>query len=149
MNKMLYLLTNMNDIRRDYMNYRKIALHETGIIAIGVLIGTAILVGIFALLGKFTPSVLLGGIIGAILTIANFFVMAVISTLAADRAEQQDTEGGKKLIKSSYPIRLLVLAVLLIVFAKSGFCNVITLVLPLAFVRPTITISEFFRKNGE
>ncbi len=131
------------------MNSRKIALHETGIIAVGVLIGTALMVGVFAILGRFSPSVIIGGLIGAILSIANFFGVAVVGTLAADKAEQQDVEGGKKLIKSSYPIRIIVLALLLIIFAKSGFCNVIALVLPLAFVRPTITISEFFRKKGE
>ena len=131
------------------MNSRKIALHETGIIAIGVLIGTAAMIGVFALLNHFSLNVLLGGLFGAILSILNFFSMAIVSTLAADRAESQDVEGGKKLLKSSYPIRLLVLAALLIVFAKSGYFNVIALVLPLAFVRPTITISEFFRKKGE
>ena len=131
------------------MNSRKIALHETGIIAVGVLIGTALMVGVFAILGRFSPIVIIGGLIGAILSIANFFGVAVVGTLAADKAEQQDVEGGKKLIKSSYPIRIIVLALLLIIFAKSGFCNVIALVLPLAFVRPTITISEFFRKKGE
>lgn len=131
------------------MNSRKIALHETGIIAVGVLVGTALMVGVFAILGRFSPSVIIGGLIGAILSIANFFGVAVVGTLAADKAEQQDVEGGKKLIKSSYPIRIIVLALLLIIFAKSGFCNVIALVLPLAFVRPTITISEFFRKKGE
>ena len=131
------------------MDSRKIALHETGIIAVGVLIGTALMVGVFAILGRFSPSVIIGGLIGAILSIANFFGVAVVGTLAADKAEQQDVEGGKKLIKSSYPIRIIVLALLLIIFAKSGFCNVIALVLPLAFVRPTITISEFFRKKGE
>ena len=131
------------------MDSRKIALHETGVIAIGVLIGTAAMIGIFALLGRFSASVAIGGLIGAILSVANFFGVAVVGTLAADRAEQQDVEGGKKLIKSSYPIRIIVLAALLILFAKSGFCNVIALVLPLAFVRPTITISEFFRKKGE
>ena len=131
------------------MDSRKIALHETGIIAVGVLVGTALMVGVFALLGHFSASVIVGGLIGAILSIANFFGVAVVGTLAADKAEQQDVEGGKKLIKSSYPIRIIVLAALLIIFAKSGFCNVIALVLPLAFVRPTITISEFFRKKGE
>lgn len=131
------------------MDSRKIALHETGVIAIGVLIGTAVMIGIFALFGRFSASVAIGGLIGAILSVANFFGVAVVGTLAADRAEQQDVEGGKKLIKSSYPIRIIVLAALLILFAKSGFCNVIALVLPLAFVRPTITISEFFRKKGE
>lgn len=131
------------------MDSRKIALHETGVIAIGVLIGTAAMIGVFALIGRFAANVLLGGLVGAVLSILYFFSMAVVSTLAADRAEKQDIEGGKKLLKSSYPVRLLILAALLILFAKSGYFNVIALVLPLAFVRPTITIAEFFRKKGE
>jgi len=131
------------------MDSRKIALYETGVISIGVLTGTALMIGVFALIGHFAANVLLGGLVGAVLSILNFFSMAVVSTLAADRAAKQDIEGGKKLLKSSYPVRLLVLAVLLILFAKSGHFNVIALVLPLAFVRPTITIAEFFRKKGE
>ena len=131
------------------MDSRKIALHETGVIAIGVLIGTAAMIGVFALIGRFAANVLLGGLVGAVLSILYFFSMAVVSTLAADRAEKQDIAGGKKLLKSSYPVRLLILAALLILFAKSGYFNVIALVLPLAFVRPTITIAEFFRKKGE
>ena len=131
------------------MDSRKIALHETGVIAIGVLIGTAAMIGVFALIGRFAANVLLGGLVGAVLSILYFFSMAVVSTLAADRAEKQDIEGGKKLLKSSYPVCLLILAALLILFAKSGYFNVIALVLPLAFVRPTITIAEFFRKKGE
>ena len=75
--------------------------------------------------------------------------MAVAATLAADRAEQQDVEGGKKLMKASYPVRLLVLAVILFAFAKSGLCNVFALVLPLVFTRPILTITEFFRKPGD
>jgi len=55
---------------------------------------------------------------------------------------------GQKLLKGSYPIRLLVLAVVLILCAKSGFFDVLALVLPLLFVRPIITIAEFFRKKG-
>ena len=39
----------------------------------------------------------------------------------------------------------------LILFAcvKSGLCNAFASVLPLVFVRPIITIAEFFRKSGE
>ena len=79
----------------------------------------------------------------------NFFFMAVAATLAADKAEAQDVEGGKKLMKSAYPIRLLVLAVLLILLAKSGYFDVLALALPLLFVRPILTLAEFFRKKGE
>ena len=127
---------------------RKIVLKETGIIAIGEAVCVALMYGVYALLGKFSLSVLLGGLVGLVLATGNFFFLAVVATLAADRAENQDVAGGQKLMKSSYPIRLLVLAGLLILCAKSGVFDVIALVLPLLFVRPVLTIAEFFRKKG-
>ena len=127
---------------------RKIVIKETAIIAIGEVICVAAMCGVYALLGKFNLSVLLGGLVGMVFAIGNFFFMAVAATLAADKAEAQDVEGGKKLMKSSYPIRLLVLAVGLILCAKSGVFDVLALVLPLLFVRPVITLAEFFRMKG-
>lgn len=131
------------------MDPRKIALRETLVVLIGEIICTALMIGLFALLGKFDRSVLLGGLIGMVLTVANFFFMAVGAMMAADKAEDQNAAGGKTTIKLSYLIRMVALVVLLFAFAKSGFCNVVALVLPLAFVRPIITIAEFFRKSGE
>lgn len=128
------------------MDSRKIALHETAIVAAGVTICAAAMVGIFALLGLYRPDVLLGAAAGSLLAVGNFFAMAVIATLAADRAEAQDVEGGKKMLQASYPIRMLCLMAALVICAKSGYFNVVALVLPLAFVRPTITLAEFFRK---
>lgn len=129
------------------MNSRKIALQETGIIALGEAIGTALMIAVFVLLGKYDTSVLLGGIAGSIIATANFFAMAVVTTLAGDRAEAQDVAGGKKLVQASYPIRMLVLAAALFLCAKSGVFHVVALVIPLLFVRPTITLAEFFRKE--
>ena len=131
------------------MESRKIALHETGIVALGVAICVALMFGIYALIGKFSVSVLLGGLVGGLVSVGNFFAIAIVATLAADRAEKQDVLGGKKLISSSYPLRMLVLAGILFVCAKSGVFDLIALVLPLVFVRPTITVAEFFRKKGE
>lgn len=128
------------------MDSRKIALHETAIVAAGVTICAAAMVGVFALLGLYRPDVLLGAAAGSLLAVGNFFAMAVIATLAADRAEAQDVEGGKKMLQASYPIRMLCLMAALVICAKSGYFNVVALVLPLAFVRPTITLAEFFRK---
>ena len=130
------------------MDSQKIVYQETGIVAIGVLICTAVMIGTFALLGKYDTSVLLGGIVGAILSIGNFFFMAVGTSLAADRAEKQDVKGGQALIRNSYMLRLAVLFVLLFACAKSGLFNLFALVLPLIFVRPSLTIAEFFRKKG-
>lgn len=128
---------------------RKIVFHETGIVAIGEVIGVAIMLGVYGLLGRFDRAVLLGGIVGGVLALANFFFMAVAANLAADKAEQQDVKGGQLMVRNSYMLRLIVLFFLLFACAKSGWFNLIALVLPLVFVRPTITIAEFFRKKGE
>lgn len=127
---------------------RKYVLKETLLVALGEAAGIAIMFVVYALLGKFGIPVLLGGIVGAVLAVGNFFFMAVVATLAADKAQQQDVEGGKKLMKGAYPIRLLVLAGILFLCGKSGYFDVIALVLPLIFVRPTLMIEEFFRKKG-
>lgn len=131
------------------MESRKIVYHETAIVAAGVLICTAAMIGIYALIGKFGLNVLWGGLVGALLSIGNFFFMAVGTSLAADKAEQQDVKAGQLLVRNSYMIRLVVLFVILFACAKSGVFDLIALVLPLVFVRPTLTVAEFFRKKGE
>ena len=131
------------------MDSRKIVFKETAVVAIGEAICVALMLVIFAMLGKFDSTVLLGGVIGGVLTIANFFFMAVGTSLAADKAENQDVKGGQAVIKSSYLLRMVVLFVLMFACVKSGLCNVLTLVIPLVFVRPVLTIGEFFRKKGD
>ena len=127
---------------------RKLVLRETAIVAAGVLIGVALMCGVYALLGHYSLSVLLGGLAGFVVATGNFFSLALVATLAADKAEGGDPEGGQKLMKSSYPLRMLIMAGILFVCAKSGVFDVIALVLPLVFVRPVLTVREFFGKKG-
>lgn len=132
------------------MDVRRVVLRQTGIVALGEAIGVAAMVGIFALLGRLDGSVLLGGIVGGLVAVANFLAMAIGVNIAADKAEKQDVKGGQATIKSSYALRLVGMAVILFAFARSGICNVIALVVPLIFVRLTLTVWEFFRrKPGE
>lgn len=131
------------------MDSRKYVLKETLRVAIGEAVCVAAMIGVFALLGYFSREVVLGGIIGGLVAVGNFFFMAVGVTLAADRAESQDVRGGKAMVSSSYTIRLIVMAVVLFAAVKSGYCNVFALVIPLVFVRPVLTIGEFFRKSGD
>ena len=131
------------------MDSRKLVIKESAIVLLGTALCSAAMVGVFALLGKYNPSVLLGALVGTVLAVLNFFFMAVIAMMAADKAEKQNVKGGEALVRGSYPVRMIVLFILLFAFAKSGLCNPIALVLPLAFVRPTITIAEFFRKSGD
>ena len=131
------------------MDPRKIVLSQTAIVAAGEIVGVGVMIGVFAMLGMLNGSVIWGGIAGGVLAILNFLFMAIGASLAADKAEAQDVSGGQKLIRSSMTIRYIVLFVILFACAKSGLFHTIALVVPLIFVRPTLTIAEFFRKKEE
>ena len=132
------------------MDMRKYVLRQTLVVALGEAVGVAAMVGIFALLGQLDSKVLLGGLVGGLVAVANFFVMAIGVNIAADKAENQNVKGGQATIKGSYMLRMIGMFVVLFAFAKSGLCNVIALVVPLVFSRFTLTLQEFFRrKPGE
>ena len=128
------------------MESRKVVFKETGIVAVGEAICLALMLGVYALLGCFSMKVLLGGAVGTVLSVVNFFFMAVNAVMAADKAVNQDVNGGKRQIKASYTLRMALIFVILFAFVKSGLCDPLASVLPLVFVRPVITIAEFFRK---
>lgn len=131
------------------MDSRKFVLKETLMVALGETLCVAAMMGIFALLGKFDRTVVFGGILGGVVAVGNFFFMAVSAMVAADKAQKQDVKGGQAVMNSSYPLRMVLIAVVLFAGARSGLCNVFALVIPLVFVRPILMIGEFFRKSGE
>lgn len=130
------------------MDSRKYVLKQTAIIALGQVLCVGAMIGIYALLGQFDRTVLLGGIVGGALAVLNFLVMAVGAMIAADKAMAQDVKGGKATVRMSMILRLALMGVVLIAFAKSGLCNVLAMVLPLAFTRPILMFAEFFGKAG-
>ena len=130
------------------MDSRKFILQKTALIAAGQAVCVAVMIGVFALLGYYDRSVLLGGIFGSIIAWGNFFVMAVCTDLAADKAQQGNVQGGQALLRFSYIGRLGVCALLLFALVKSGLCHVVAAVVPLVFNRPILTLSEFFRKGS-
>ena len=131
------------------MESRKLLFRETAAVAAGQVLCTAVMMGVFALLGKFDTSVLLGGIAGALIATGNFFLMSLFVNLAADKAEAQDVAGGQKLIQLSYMGRMAGMFLVLALCAKSGRFHVLALVLPLIFTRPILTFAELFKKKGE
>jgi hypothetical protein len=130
------------------MDSRKIVFKETAIIAVGELVCSGIMVGVFAALGYFRWNVLWGALAGSAVMIANYFFMAVTVSLAADRAERGEVEQAKKMVQTSSVFRLLAMGLVLFLGIKLG-ANVIALVLPLAFARPILMLAEFFRKKGD
>lgn len=131
------------------MESRKIVFKETAMMLIGQILCVGAMFGIYALLHKFSMQVLLGGIVGGLVATANFFFLAVGASLAADKAQQENVKGGEALMKSSYMIRLVAMAVIFFACYKSGYFALLPMLLPLVFIRPVLTFGEFFRKSGE
>ena len=131
------------------MDWRKDFLKQLAAVAVGLIIGTAAMFGIFALLNAFDQKVLWGGLMGAFLSLANFFAMAVSAIRAANKAAQQEVKAGQLMVQGSYLLRMVALFLILFLLVKTQYFNVISLVVPLIFVRPALSIWEIFRKQGE
>ena len=131
------------------MNSRKFIIRESLLLLFGESVGAATIIAVYALLGKLDGTVIAGAFIGALLAAANFFFMAVASDSAADKAVEQNVKGGKATIKLSFYFRMVAIALLLFIFAKSKLCNVIAMVVPLFLAFPILMVIEFFRKGGK
>ena len=130
------------------MNNRKYILSQMLIILLGELVLSALMVGVFAVLGYFDLSVVFGAAAGALIATVNHLVLVLGVMAAAGKAEKQDVKGGQALMQMSYMGRLIGLFLVLVLCAKSGVFNLIALVIPLVFTRPILTIAEYFNKKG-
>lgn len=131
------------------MTATKTALRTTAPIALGVFILTGIMLLIYAVSGFFRLPVLWGAAAGSVLALGNFFLMALSAGIAADKAVSQDVKGGQAVMQLSYLFRLVILFVLLAVGVKVLGFDPLASVLPVAFVRPVITVYELIRKKGD
>lgn len=130
------------------MDNRKYVFSQVLTVLIGELILSALMVGIFAILGYFDLSVVLGAAAGAAIATVNHLVLVWGVLAASAKAEKQDVKGGQALVQMSYMGRLIALFLILVLCAKSGIFNLVALVIPLAFTRPILTITDHFNKKG-
>ena len=72
------------------MNDKKQTLRDILIVSVGELICLGLIYGAFALLHRLDGKVLLGGALGALTAILNYFLLAVSVFSAADRAAAGD-----------------------------------------------------------
>ena len=131
----------------DRQSEKRRMLRELTRFAIGELICTGLMFGVYVLLDKFTNKVLLGGCIGLALAVLNYVLMAVGVWSASDKAENGDPAGGRRTITASMLGRYLLMILVLVAGAKSGWCDVIAMLVPLALSRPLIFVGEFFRRK--
>ena len=130
------------------MDNRKYVFSQVSTVLIGELLLSALMVGVFAVLGYFDLSVVYGAAAGAAIATLNHLVLVLSVMAASEKAEKQDVKGGQALVQMSYFGRTIGLFLILVLCAKTGIFNLIALVIPLVFTRPILTITDHFNKKG-
>lgn len=111
---------------------------------------SAVMLGIYALAGRFTVQVLLGAGIGTLLAAGNFLALSITVSNAIDRAARSAEPVRARLsIQSSSMIRTLVLVVIYILLFRADVCDPVAALLPLIFAQFAIKLLEFFRKDDK
>lgn len=125
-------------------------LHQVTRLTIAMIICVGIMLGIYALLGIFTRSVLVGAVVGLLLSIGNFVSLSITVSNALDRAARDnDPQRAQLSIQASSVIRLLVLAAIYILLFRAKLCDPIAALLPLLLAQGVLKLVEFFRNDKE
>lgn len=126
---------------------KKQVFRELKLFALGELLILALVCAGFALAGRWSGQVLPGAAVGAGLAILNYALMALGVLKAADKAEAGDPIGGRRTMTLSMLGRYLLMIAVLVAGAKSGLCNVVAMVIPLALSRLILFAAEYFRRK--
>lgn len=123
-------------------------LKETAMIALGIVICVAAMVGVYALIGKFDLSVLLGAVVGGALALGYYLSMVICADIAAKKALEQDVKGGQALMQVSHIVRMILLFGVWVLCALTKYFDLIALVLPVVFVRPIMGVTDYISRKG-
>ena len=108
---------------------------ETKRIAVGTIIMLVVMLAVYAVLGKFTVGVLLGGLLGSAYAIFNFFMLGMTLQKAASMTDQQMAHMK---VRSSYSTRMIGMLILAVVAFALPFVEDIPCLIALLFPRATI-----------
>lgn len=97
---------------------------------------SSLMVGVFALLGKYTPQVAVGAIVGSVLAVANFAVLSIGVEKSVEAFDREGNPAGAKLaVQLSSSVRLLVIAAVVFVLLRVNVGEPVAMILPLLFTR--------------
>lgn len=114
----------------------------------GELVLVGLMLGVYALLGKFSAGVLLGAGLGTVLTAADYLALSLTVTRAADRAaEGTDAAKAALLVQSGSVVRKLLLAAAYVLVLKFLPADPVAAILPLVFWRLSISLTELIGKK--
>ena len=105
----------------------------TGQIALGELVGIAIMVMVFAILGHFDYTVVTGAVLGGAGAVLNFFLMSITVKKSAGRGIQ-----GKNRMILSYFLRMLLMVGIMVLGIACPYFQWLAVILP--YLMPALTI---------
>lgn len=112
---------------------------ETKRIGVGTVIMLVVMLAVYAVLGKFTVGVLLGGLLGSAYAIFNFFMLGMTLQKAASMTDQQMAHMK---VRSSYSTRMIGMLILAVVAFALPFVEGIPCLIALFFPRATIFVLQ-------
>lgn len=112
---------------------------ETKRIGVGTVIMLVVMLAVYAVLGKFTVGVLLGGLLGSAYAIFNFFMLGMTLQKAASMTDQQMAHMK---VRSSYSTRMIGMLILAVVAFALPFVEGIPCLIALLFPRVTIFVLQ-------
>ena len=130
------------------MQKNRDVLRQVGGLAVALLVCIAVMLAVYALLGRLARLVLLGAVFGWILAVGNFLSLSITVSNALDRAANGGSPQKAQLeIHTSRVVRPLVLALIYIVLFRAKVCDPVAALLPLLFAQVAIKVLEFFRND--
>ncbi len=130
------------------MNFPKpqeTVLRETKRIAVGVFSMLAIMLIVYAAMGRFSLAVVLGGLIGALYAVLNFLLLGMTVQKVANMREENE-ELARMQMKSSYNMRMVIMILLIVVAFALPFVDGLACMIPMLFPRLTIFVLQLTGK---
>ena len=115
-------------------------------LVVGEIIIDAVVVLVFALLGKLNYTVFLGLLLGTAVNTLCFFILCLsVGKMIADG----DEATAKRTIGISYALRLLILAIALALGFKFSCFNPISVIIPVLSTRPILSVYSLLEKGRD
>lgn len=109
--------------------------------AVGVAAMTAIMLIVYAVLGRFSLAVVLGALMGAGYAVFNFYMLGR-TVEKATAVREQDEEQARMKLRASYQLRMIGMLVLGVLAFALRFVDGLACIIPLVFPRVWILILQ-------
>ena len=132
------------------MQKNRDVLRQVGGLAVALLVCIAVMLAVYALLGRLDRLVLLGAVFGWILAVGNFLSLSITVSNALDRAANGGSPQKAQLeIQTSSVVRPVILVIIYILLFRAELCDPLAAILPLLCAQVCIKLIDFFRPDPQ